>query len=597
MKTEQECRSLIDQQLKNAGWLFNTKNRNVFQESPKHRIERKKLGRLRPDYILYSNDYPLAIIEAKRENGDFLEAKDKGFEKANKISCPIVYVSDSNHTEAYQIYEDKSLYRNRNKVSYFLREAELVQHKAQAVVEDKILINTEQELIKVFEMADNVLRTAGKEQGMPRLLEFSNVVFLKMLFDIDTKKGQTPQFSWQDMTNKNGTTLVNFFNHIIEEYNSRYQNILEPSTVEGEVLKDLIRLVDNMGNLDSIDFDIKGEAFEYFLKAYQDKHSDLAQYFTPRHIVRFVLFLAKPKIGQKIYDPFCGTGGFLTEAYKHIKRTSKLDKSKKKQLKENTVYGQDNSGSSRIARMNMILVGDGHCNIEKKDTLRDEPKDIYDLVITNIPFNLKPRPFENNKSCINFCLKSLNKNGRAYVIVPYSIMESSYDNFREQLEPYLEAYIKLPHYTFKPYTSASSFIIVLNKNKRESDSYKYVEIEHDGFSKDDLREPVVENDIEKFRKGEINFSEITFFGKRENNYTCREGTPLKEYLIDNNDRTILLQDDEKYCEPQVNADNTIITRRSRLGRNIRGESKKIDKKRRFSYFYAAHTERIICYCR
>jgi type I restriction enzyme M protein len=74
-------------------------------------------------------------------------------------------------------------------------------------------------------------------------------------------------------------------------------------------------------SLSSIDSDIKGDAFEYFLRAYSgQKGNDLGEYFTPRHIVKFMVKIANPQFEEKIYDPFCGTGGMLTESYKHIKK-------------------------------------------------------------------------------------------------------------------------------------------------------------------------------------------------------------------------------------------------------------------------------------
>ncbi|MBC6414702.1 MAG: N-6 DNA methylase [Chromatiales bacterium] len=580
MYTEQECRTLIDRQLINAGWFFNTHQKNVFQERPKHDIEIRNLGGLRPDYILYSNDNPLAIIEAKKENGDFAGAKRDGFTKAEKIRCPIVYVSDSMFTEAYLVDGDRVLHRNKNKVINFLQESELLEHRTSAEVDDENLISTAKELIHVFKQADNILHASGKEQGMPRLLEFSNVLFVKMLLDIDKAKKKVSEFNWSEITTKSEDVIVEYFNHIISQYNKNYKNILEQSTVNGRVLKSLVNLVENMGNLEKIDFDIKGEAFEYFLKSYQDKHSDLAQYFTPRHIIRFILSLANPKIGDKIYDPFCGTGGFLIQAYKHIERNTKLETEKKRKLRKETVYGQDNSGSSRIAKMNMILVGDGHCNIEYKNTLEDEPKDIYDFVMTNIPFNLKPNPVKNNMKCIRYCINSLNDKGKAFIIVPYSIMEQTYEEFRQEISAYLERFIKLPHYVFNPYTNAQTLILVLNKNKKidgyKTDKYKYIEIKHDGFSANNLREPIEENDIEKIQKGILKFKETDTFGEIKNVADLVNGDRLSTYLIPQNNN-ITLENDCYYHEPLISCDNTITTRRKRLGRNIGGRGAKVKK--------------------
>ena len=70
--------------------------------------------------------------------------------------------------------------------------------------------------------------------------------------------------------------------------------------------------------LTDVDSDVKGDAFEYFLKASTSTKNDLGEYFTPRHIVKTMVRLVNPQIGEKIYDPFCGTGGFLIESFRYI---------------------------------------------------------------------------------------------------------------------------------------------------------------------------------------------------------------------------------------------------------------------------------------
>ncbi|MDR8320322.1 N-6 DNA methylase, partial [Acinetobacter baumannii] len=83
-------------------------------------------------------------------------------------------------------------------------------------------------------------------------------------------------------------------------------------------VKEMIKELDKL-KLSSIDTDIKGDAFEYFLQQATATNNDLGEYFTPRHITKTIVNLVNPKYGEKIYDPFCGTGGFLTEAFDHIK--------------------------------------------------------------------------------------------------------------------------------------------------------------------------------------------------------------------------------------------------------------------------------------
>lgn len=121
--------------------------------------------------------------------------------------------------------------------------------------------------------------------------------------------------------------------------------------------------------LTDVDSDVKGDAFEYFLKASTSTKNDLGEYFTPRHIVKTMVRLVNPQIGETIYDPFCGTGGFLIESFRHIYNNMARTDANLKMLREKTVYGNEITNTARITKMNMILAGDGHSNIKMKDSL------------------------------------------------------------------------------------------------------------------------------------------------------------------------------------------------------------------------------------
>ena len=77
---------------------------------------------------------------------------------------------------------------------------------------------------------------------------------------------------------------------------------------------------------------------------------DLGEYFTPRNIVRTMVSMANPRFGDKIYDPFCGTGGFLIESFKYLRLRMKPDPAHIKDLKENTVFGSEITTNARVAK-------------------------------------------------------------------------------------------------------------------------------------------------------------------------------------------------------------------------------------------------------
>ena len=151
----------------------------------------------------------------------------------------------------------------------------------------------------------------------------------------------------------------------------------------------MIKELDKL-KLSSIDTDIKGDAFEYFLQQATATNNDLGEYFTPRHITKTIVNLVNPKYGEKIYDPFVGQV-VLTEAFDHIKDNTLIanNSSEEIKLKHNTIFGREITSNAKLAKMNMILHGDGHSGICQIDTLQNPIESEYDVVITNMPFSQK----------------------------------------------------------------------------------------------------------------------------------------------------------------------------------------------------------------
>ena len=95
--------------------------------------------------------------------------------------------------------------------------------------------------------------------------------------------------------------------------------------------------------------------------------------------------LINPLFKEKVYDPFCGTGGFLTESFNHIKENNKIETYKDKNiLSHSTIYGNEITQNARLCKMNMILHGDGHSGI-KRCNISEKPVDKkYYCIITNM---------------------------------------------------------------------------------------------------------------------------------------------------------------------------------------------------------------------
>lgn len=131
---------------------------------------------------------------------------------------------------------------------------------------------------------------------------------------------------------------------------------------------------------------INGDAFEYFLRNYGGADTDFGEYFTPRHIVKALVKTLNPQFGESVYDPFCGTGGMLINSFKHIHQRMPVNDKNEDHLKKQTIFGCELTDMFRVAKMNMILTGDGHSNIKRQDSYEQKQTGKHDVVITNIPF-------------------------------------------------------------------------------------------------------------------------------------------------------------------------------------------------------------------
>ena len=248
----------------------------------------------------------------------------------------------------------------------------------------------------------NVLRDDGVSYG-DYIEQLTYLLFLKMA-DEQTKppfnkKSIIPKgLDWQSLLTKDGKELEDHYRKILESlakekgmlgiiFRKSQNRIQDPAK-----LKRLIELI-NAETWTGLDIDVKGEIYEGLLqKNAEDTKSGAGQYFTPRPLIKAIVEVIRPKPGETIYDPACGTGGFLLAAYEYIYRQYTLDKDQKKFLKYNTLFGKELvDGVARLCVMNLYLHGIGgeESPIEVGDSLVSEPKENYDIILTNPPFGKK----------------------------------------------------------------------------------------------------------------------------------------------------------------------------------------------------------------
>lgn len=531
---ERDIENLLEQQLIKQGWVIRVDDpaRNVYHQKPKTKEEIQKLNGLEPDFCLYVSEnsiLPEIIIETKKPGMNLAKAKEQALNYASILGTKIIILFDGILTKTYWVENKEELLDNGTEVStignidYYKR---FILLNSNSYISDTIAINSKEELINVFSFANQKLRKAGITKGMERFFEFSNLLFLKLVSENnDIVSEDIPKYvKWETYKNKSGDELLRYINDTViptleNVFNRNGEKTLFSKLIirDTVALKQIIDKLDKL-NLSGIKTDIKGDAFEYFIQQYNSSNNDLGEYFTPRHIVNFLIKLANPKYGEKIYDPFCGTGGILISAFNHIKddlqQQGYLTDELLKSLKENTVFGSEISSNARIAKMNMILTGDGHSNIKQQDTLLNCVTEKFDIVITNIPFNLEGTA-ENlysllstngNSQSIQHIINSLMKKStaRAYIIVPESILNNKeLKNLRKYLidNNLLKQIISLPSGVFLPYTEAKASILVLQGfNCKPIDKIKYTIIKNDGFTLTQRRRKITAqiNDLEEY---------------------------------------------------------------------------------------------------
>ncbi|CAI2177558.1 2440_t:CDS:10 [Funneliformis geosporum] len=294
--------------------------------------------------------------KAKRTGQNLEDALEQAKNYARKRNTPIAYAIIDKKEVDFLLDERTALhYTNINE--YNPTEIIVVEHRRQ--------------LIQIFSFANNQLRAAGLTEGDERFSEFCSVLFLKLLSEDEEKADKDKRRSPE--------TIIPFHlrgKHEKEKFccfQSKYgEDIFNPLLVKKPAI--LKRIIDKMTSLhlSSIKSDIKGDAFEYFLKEALKKD--------------------KQDLGTIFYSsPHCG---ILIKTFHYLyEKIPKNDKGKLKRLKEGVLYGNELTRIARVAKMNMILTGDGHNNIKKLDSLENPAHGKYDIVITNMPFSLKG-PFD-----------------------------------------------------------------------------------------------------------------------------------------------------------------------------------------------------------
>ena len=282
----------------------------------------------------------------------------------------------------------------------------------------------------------------------------------------------------------------------------------------------LSKIVDGINNIDlKRDKDTKGDLYEYLLSKVATAGTN-GQFRTPRHIIDMIVNLMKPTPEDIIVDPAAGSAGFLVSSQQYLRDNHPelfLVQGLKDHFNNNMFYGFDMDRTMlRIGAMNMMLHGVDNPNIEYKDSLSEvnTDKDKYTLILANPPFKgsldyeavsadlLKVTKTKKTELLfLALFLRTLKVGGRCASIVPDGVLFGSTkghkDIRKEIVENHkLEAIISMPSGVFKPYAGVSTAIMIFTKtNTGGTDKVWFYDMKADGYSLDQRRSEISENDI------------------------------------------------------------------------------------------------------
>ena len=386
--------------------------------------------------------------------------------------------------------------------------------------------------------------TGGITNPLDVIEQFTYLLFIKQLDDVETTKENEANFlgipfesmfsedcqkyRWSKFKNLGSAeemydVVLNgvfpFIKNLHQDGDSAYAKYMGDAIFKIPTPSMLTKIVDSIDGLELGEADTKGDLYEYLLSRVATAGTN-GQFRTPRHIIKMMVNLVKPTPEDIIIDPAMGSAGFLIEAQQYLRENHAdmfLNAGLREHFNNNMFYGNDMDRTMlRIGAMNMLLHGVDNPNISYRDSLSEQNIDTekYTLVLANPPFKgsldyeavssdlLKITKTKKTELLfLALFLRILKKGGRAAVIVPDGVLFGS-SNAHKQIRKEildnnkLDAVISMPSGVFKPYAGVSTAILIFTKTgSGGTDKVWFYDMKADGFSLDDKRQEISENDI------------------------------------------------------------------------------------------------------
>jgi len=454
--------------------------------------------------------------------------------------------------------------------------------------------------------------TGGITNPLTVIEQFTYLLFIKGLDEAETQREQEAallgieferifpedkqHLRWSKFKNLEASQMYEivskevfpFIKSLHGNKNSAYAKYMSDAIFMIPTPQMLSKIVDGIDKLPLKDRDLQGDLYEYLLSKIATAGTN-GQFRTPRHIINMMVELVKPTPEDIIVDPAAGSAGFLVAAGEYLRKHRSdlfLVQSLKEHFNNHMFYGFDMDRTMlRIGAMNMMLHGIENPNIEYRDSLSEQnkDKDKYTLVLANPPFkgsldydavsNDLLKVVKTKKTELLFLalfLRILKTGGRCACIVPDGVLFGSSkahkDIRKEIVENHkLEAIISMPSGVFKPYAGVSTAVMIFTKTGvGGTDQVWFYDMKADGYSLDDKRTPIEDNDIpdiiERFHNREAEKdrkrTEQSFF------------VPVEEIRENDYDLSINKYKEIEYEEVEYEAPSVILEKVETLEKEI-----------------------------
>src|SRR4030043_980914 len=403
-------------------------------------------------------------------------------------------------------------------------------------------LTTIQQLGSLIKSARDIMRKdKGLSGDLDRLPMLTWIMFLKFLGDLEQMHEQEaimagkrfrsaiePPYRWRDWAAKEdgitGDELIAFINNeeAIRPDGTKgpglfaYLRGLQSSNggdrrdviaivfkgvtnrmISGYLLRDIINKINGIHFNSSEEIHTLSHVYESMLKEMRDSAGDSGEFYTPRAVVRFMVEVTDPRLGETILDPACGTGGFLVETYNHLEKQCKTVQDRDILQTKSILGGEAKPLPYLLAQMNLLLHGLEYPKIDPLNSLRFPlreigDKDRVDVVLTNPPFGGEeergilgnfPEDKQTGKTALLFLqlimrkLRRPSKPGRAGVVVPNGTLfgDGVCARIKEELlkDFNLHTIVRLPNGVFAPYTSIPTNLMFFERGGPTKEIWYY----------------------------------------------------------------------------------------------------------------------------